>query len=686
MSLKKSETKKPSENDRYDDIDIDTHELRAHAIKSEIANHGPPRSSTKAESISNLNKRLLYYLLAGVFIISLVGLAVAWNIQMKSMPELQNESLTKLLLNLVIGFFWNEGFGVAALWMLFLGGSTVILTYLSDLAYRHRVRLYLGLAYVLQATLLMVATGIIAGVIINNFYLAPSGNWSSLQVGIVAGSVICSGIVSVLVSWAGVARHFGAAKSAIDVDLPMIRGLNKKGVPYYESIYNIVQESPPPTNPRITSESLIQGTLALYATDPEKADSILDELKKSNPKLGGALSDLVKSQDKLTISDKTPLISNHKRPVSSTLSNKIKKAFRESNLVYLHDLDLALQEHVSDYNAGESKGTATGLTHAEQVARGARRMRLVFPWILGLWVAGISLAAGSVLFMDSFTDIKAFATLSKAVYNPATGFSGSGAALGIFTIICSIWTYLTTMKFFSFFLGSIVGEFKSGRSFGMCLVESFRKVLVNAARLIGGGFLRTVLAMFTLLSYLIFYIPVGLVKRISGKEPLIPNLSLNVILAKFYILISTMFLADSLFRAFSIGMLPLDGTTYQDKEDYLASQPSYWFSRNVFFALAIICLIAILFYLLYYFSESNSNVSNTTQAGAVASNIDRESVKQNIITIMRVFFTAFIFVGLIIPAVIVSFSARRNLSDYTAGNKFHCPDSAAANVPQAGAN
>lgn len=339
--------------------------------------------------------------------------------------------------------------------------------------------------------------------------------------------------------------------------------------------------------------------------------------------------------------------------------------------------EVKMQDTITNPTQNPTQNTAKNPTN---------RIRIAFPVVLAIWVTCISLTFGGLLFIEHTTDT--LVPVLKAIRNELLLNNIMDDPKKIFLIfgslVAALWTYVSGLKVFSFFMGSVVGELGTKKSIFECITASISKTVQQLASIVSGTLISG-LVVVGIICLLIFYdIPkmvIGTIRKdATGNytgQIYYRLVYLGLIFASFFLVM------NDIYKYFTFGMFPGKDLQNADRSAYFAAQPNMSKIGLIVFViiLIIITLIGIAVYFTY--KKDSSSLVDDIKESKFSKFINEKENSKKIIILLRIIYTIFILIFFIIPAIVMSFSARKNYANYMASREYSAIDEKSFLEPKA---
>ncbi|KAI5171677.1 hypothetical protein NEFER03_0982 [Nematocida sp. LUAm3] len=320
--------------------------------------------------------------------------------------------------------------------------------------------------------------------------------------------------------------------------------------------------------------------------------------------------------------------------------------------------------------------------------RGRNRTQYLFSIVVGIWAAAFSIIlCAFFVYGDSITLENLSSIFNHIAYNGGDTLNLASVFIFFFTIMFAFWTYIGFGKIVSFFMGSIIGEIRNGSKIWFCVKQSIYKTFENIPMLIYRsigvlkGFVWPFLMVLSLSGVLFTYL-IGLVrggKFVKNKPKEEKESKLRAFIFKIAIMISGIFVFDTFFKYFALGMYPKNSIRERVQEDFFDERKYItnimgWVVIAFVAILIVICLAMVISYLMS--NESKTVDSATTLNPLTNPALDASKTSANafyspanVFKVLRYVFAFMLLTLLILPVAIFSLSDRKSLENYRAFRK-----------------
>ncbi|KAI5181064.1 hypothetical protein NEOKW01_1305 [Nematocida sp. AWRm80] len=295
----------------------------------------------------------------------------------------------------------------------------------------------------------------------------------------------------------------------------------------------------------------------------------------------------------------------------------------------------------------------------------SKRMNIATPIVLAIWVVVITLPSTMLLF---FTNMDVFSLIMNsfdALWYFMTHATLLQNVLLFFTSVSCVWTYFSLVKIVSFFLGSILGELRSGYGIFSIIGRSCRKTFFKGFDIVASGLISSISFV---LSYG-FLAACRVVQSISsqisngyGMRSALPSLIIDMFYLIGNIIFTVYNLINDSFKYFSLGMYPESSIRRGNDAVFFARQPSILnISLIILLIIVVIGLILGVAALIFYIITSRI----PPPVLAIKHFFEQPIQRLALLAIYAIL----IVVLFILPLSIVSLTARSQLANHIELNK-----------------
>lgn len=227
------------------------------------------------------------------------------------------------------------------------------------------------------------------------------------------------------------------------------------------------------------------------------------------------------------------------------------------------------------------------------------------------------------------------------------------------TMMCAIHGFGTIMQILSFFLGSLVGEFRLGNGFGGVLVNSFSKTLSQSMHIVNSMAVAAFKAVVSILTIIFFEMPIMIFSKLVQKQVPFDLSFLAKLLNSFVFLIfGSLAAVKKTFLYFKLGMYPADYLSVADIDDYFETAKSAGTSMTTVLTIFIVVsLVALLMMLILAKYDQKITEGEQDNSKAILETVT------NGLSLKKWIFIAYksvVVLFVILPPMFFSFSARNN--------------------------